>query len=94
MERVVAAGDHGAHARHLARPVGPDRLDHGVGVRRADDEGVQEARELEIRGVERGAGDLLDPVDALDVLAHPVVHGALRSRRVFAASSTASMIWR
>ena len=99
VQREIAAGDHGAHARDGAGLRHIDAVDEGVGVRRADDVRVEHARELEVARVERGAGDLLDAIDAQRRVTDDMVlsHGVLPSlpARIAAAPSwMASMIWR
>ena len=67
VEREVAAGGDGPHARHPRGPLGPDVEDPGVRVRRADDGDVEEPGELQVGGVLRRARHLLEAVDAGDV---------------------------
>jgi len=85
----ILAGEHQVHAgmRLGARHV--DGLDQRVRVRRAQKLDVQHARQHDVVGKARLAGDLGAAVDAPARLADDFHGAAIR----FAASSTASTIW-
>jgi hypothetical protein len=61
--RQVLARDRGDHAGMRQRPRHVDALDAGVGMRRAQDLREQHAREHEVVGEDRHAGDLLAALD-------------------------------
>ena len=67
--RRVGAGEHRLHAWGAPRRLDIDVANARVGVRAAQDLGVQHARQLEIRRVQRRTADFLPRVDGRDRLA-------------------------
>ena len=102
VEGKVTPTDRRPHPGHAQRLVEPDVENAGVGVRRTHHGGMKQASELEVRGIARGPGDLLDSVGAREVVTHvlgghrspPAASRGSRARNTLAASRTASMICR
>ena len=89
VQREIAASDDGADPGDGLGLLDVDAADNGVRVRRADDMRVEHPGELEISGVERGAGDLFQAIDAEWRVADDVVlsHLTLPSWRIASAPS-------
>ena len=81
--RHFGGGDDGGDARRAPRRLGVDGADFGVGVRRAQDRGVQRAgRNADVVDIAPAPGEKRQVLDPLDRLADQLLSPALDKRNV------------